>query len=96
MQFLIIGRDGSDSEAPARRQSTRPAHLQALKARQAAGEIVQAGALLNEAGDPVGSAVIFEAPDRAAVDAYLAAEPYVAAGVWATTEVTPLRLLSWD
>lgn len=96
MQFLIIGRDGNDVGAPARRQTSRPAHLDALAPRRAAGEILQAGALLNEDGDPVGSAVVAEFSDRRALDAWLAAEPYVKAGVWQTVEVTPLRLLSWD
>lgn len=95
MQFLIIGRDGSDPEATARRQSARPEHLEALNARHAAGQIIQAGAMLDEAGRAVGSAVIVEFPDRSAVDAYLGAEPYVSAGVWVTVEVTPLRLLDW-
>lgn len=96
MQFLIIGRDGSDAEAPARRQAARPAHIEGLHARNAAGEVVKVGALLDEAGNAVGSAMIGEFPDRAAAEAYLASEPYVKAGVWVTTEITPLRLLSFD
>ena len=96
MQFLIIGRDGSDAEAPARRQAARPAHIEGLTARNAAGEIVKVGALLDDAGNAVGSAMIGEFADRAAADAYVASEPYVAAGVWVTVEVTPLRLLSFD
>lgn len=96
MQFLIIGRDGEDAEAPARRQAARPAHVEGLKARHAAGEVVQVGALLDETGVAVGSAMIGEFPDRAAAEAYVAAEPYTAAGVWKTVEITPLRLLSFD
>jgi uncharacterized protein YciI len=96
MQFLIIGRDGTDAEAPARRQATRPAHIEGLNARNAAGEIVKVGALLDDAGNAIGSAMIGEFPDRAAADAYVASEPYTRAGVWVTTEVTPLRLLSFD
>ena len=96
MQFLIIGRDGSDAEAPTRRAATRPAHIEGLNARNAAGEVVKVGALLDEAGNPVGSAMIGEFADRAAAEAYVASEPYVKAGVWVTVEVTPLRLLSFD
>lgn len=96
MQFLIIGRDGSDADAPARRQAARPAHIEGLKTRRAAGEVVEVGALLDDVGSPIGSAMIGEFPDRAAVDAYVAQEPYTRAGVWVTTEVTPLRLLTWE
>ncbi|WGM30585.1 YciI family protein [Brevundimonas sp. NIBR11] len=96
MQFLIIGRDGTDAEAPARRAATRPAHIKGLNARNAAGEIVKVGALLDEAGNAVGSAMIGEFADRAAAEAYVAEEPYTKAGVWVKTEITPLRLLSFD
>lgn len=96
MQFLIIAHDGTDAEAPARRAAARPAHIEGLNARNAAGEVVKVGALLDEAGSPVGSAMIGEFADRAAADAYVAAEPYTQAGVWVTVEVTPLRLLSFD
>jgi len=95
MQFLIIGRDGTDAEAPARRQAARPAHIEGLKARNAAGEIVEVGALLDDAGNAVGSAMIGEFADRAAADAYVANEPYSLAGVWATVEIAPLRLLQF-
>lgn len=96
MQFLIIGRDGTDAEAPARRAASRPAHIEGLNARNAAGEIVKVGALLDDAGNAVGSAMIGEFADRAAADAYVAGEPYMKAGVWVSVEVTPLRLLSFD
>ena len=96
MQFLIIGRDGSDADAPARRQAARPDHIEGLKARRAAGEVIEVGALLNDEGVPVGSAMIGEFPDIAAARAYVAAEPYTTAGVWVETEVTPLRLLKFD
>lgn len=96
MQFLIIGRDGTDAEAPARRQAARPAHIDGLNARHAAGEVVKVGALLDDAGNAIGSAMIGEFEDLAAAKAYVATEPYVAAGVWVTTEITPMRLLSFD
>ncbi|WP_426051095.1 YciI family protein [Brevundimonas sp. SL161] len=96
MQFLIIGRDGTDAEAPARRQATRPAHIKGLNVRNAAGKIVKVGALLDEAGNPVGSAMTGEFADRAGADAHVASEPYTKTEVWATTEVTPLRPLSFD
>lgn len=96
MQFLIIGRDGTDAGAPARRAASRPAHIEGLTARQAAGEVIKVGALLDESGNAVGSAMIGEFLDRAAAEAYVAEEPYRKAGVWVTTEITALRLLNFD
>jgi len=96
MQFLIIGRDGVDADAPARRQAARPEHIEGLQARRAAGEVIEVGALLNDDGAPIGSAMIGEFPDLAAAQAYVAAEPYTKAGVWVSAEVTPLRLLKFD
>ena len=34
-QFLVLLHDGTDAEAPARRQATRPAHLTGLTANVA-------------------------------------------------------------
>ena len=64
--------------------------------RRPAGEVIEVGALLDDAGSPIGSAMIGEFSDRAAADAYVAQEPYTTSGVWVTVEVTPLRLLTWE
>jgi uncharacterized protein YciI len=39
-----------------------------------------------------GSAVFVDFPDRAALDAWLARDPYVVQGVWQRIEVKPFRL----
>jgi len=96
MQFLIIGRDGTDDKAAERRQAARPAHIEGLTARNAAGQIVKVGAILDDAGNPIGSALIGEFADRAAADDYVSTEPYKLAGVWVTVEVFPLRLLNFE
>jgi uncharacterized protein len=96
MHFLIIAHDGVDAEAPARRQAARPDHIEGLKARRAAGEVIEVGALLSDDGVPIGSAMIGEFADLAAAQAYVAAEPYTTAGVWVDTQITPLRLLKFD
>jgi len=93
MRFLVIGRDGDDAEAPGRRQAARPAHLAALVQRVAAGEILHAAALLNEAGGMKGSMLICDFDSREALDAYLASEPYRAADVWRSIEIETLRPL---
>ncbi|MEK0084329.1 YciI family protein [Benzoatithermus flavus] len=91
-QFLVIAHDGTDPEAPARRQAARPAHLAFIRPMVERGEIVAGGAILDEAGVMTGSAVIVDFPDRAALDAWLARDPYVVQGVWQRIEVRPFRL----
>jgi uncharacterized protein YciI len=91
-QFLVTARDGDDPEAPARRQAAREAHLAHIAPMVARGEIVAGGAILDENGTMRGSAVIVDFADRAALDAWLAADPYVVRGVWQRIEVEPFRL----
>lgn len=92
-QYLVIARDGDDPGAPARRQAAREAHLAGIRPRVERGEIVVGGATLDEAtGAMTGSAVVVEFPDRAALDAWLAEDPYVTGDVWRTVEVVPFRV----
>lgn len=92
MQFLIIAKDGTDADAPARRQAARPDHLKLATAMAEEGSLKSGGAILDDNGAMVGSAAIVEFPDRAALDAWLARDPYVTGGVWQTIEVHPFRL----
>ncbi|WP_026869504.1 YciI family protein [Inquilinus limosus] len=92
MQFLVIAKDGTDAEAPARRLAVREQHLVGARKQAEDGVIVAGGAILDDEGRMVGSAVIYEAPDRAALDAIIAADPYVTGGVWRDIEIKPFRL----
>lgn len=91
-QYLVVARDGTDPEAPARRQAARPAHLEGARAMAERGEIIAGGAILGAGDAMVGSATFVEFPDRAALDAWLARDPYVTGGVWQRIEVTEVRL----
>jgi uncharacterized protein len=91
MQFLVVARDGSDEGALERRQGTRPRHLASIASLVEGGNVLVGGAILNEAGDMVGSMLLVEFPDRSSVDAWLEADPYVTDGVWREVEVTPFR-----
>ncbi len=95
-QFLVIGRDGTDAEAPARRRAARPAHFAGIEGMVAKGEIVSGSAILDDAGNMVGSVVIAEFPSRAELDAWLAREPYVTDGVWQDIEIKPVRIAVRD
>jgi uncharacterized protein len=75
-----------------RRLAAREKHLVYLRA-QPAGFIRLAGPFLNDAGDPVGSMFVFEAESVAAVDAYLAGDPYTAVDLFHSIEIRPWRVV---
>lgn len=92
MQFLILALDGTDADAPARRQRVRAEHLAAVGRLKARGHFILGGAILDTQGQMVGSAVVLEFPDRAQLDEYLARDPYVTGNVWQRIEVKPFRV----
>ena len=72
------------------RMSNRPAHLVYLEANL--DRIRFAGPLLAEDGTtPIGSLLVVEAADRAAIEAFCAADPYALAGLFAEVRQTPWR-----
>jgi uncharacterized protein YciI len=92
MQFLVIAKDGTDAEAPARRQAVREQHLAGARRMAEEAVIIAGGAILDADGRMVGSTVIYEVPDRATLDAVIAADPYVTGGVWRDIEIRPFRV----
>ncbi len=95
MWYAIIGTDIPDS-LPAR-QSTRPAHLERLDRLRNEGRLLLAGPFpAIDAEDPgaagfSGSLIVAEFEDLAAAQAWAAADPYIAAGVYAKVDVRPFR-----
>lgn len=72
------------------RMATREAHLAYV--RPQADMLKLGGPLLDDAGDMAGSLMILEAPDRAAVEAFSAQDPYTLAGLWASVDIRPFRM----
>ena len=92
VQFLVLAYDDTDAGAPERRLAARPAHFEGLKPMVEKGEIRAGGAILDDKGAMVGSAVLADFPSRADLDAWLAREPYMQKGVWKRVEVQPFRI----
>jgi uncharacterized protein YciI len=82
MTFLLICRDRP--EASGVRLANREAHLAYLKA---SGVVTLAGPLLDDAGAMTGSLLAIEVADRAAAQAFAAADPYAQAGLFAAVEI---------
>ena len=76
------------------RLANRAAHLAYLESRIA--DLVQAGALLDADNKPCGSLLVLDLPDRAAAEAFAAADPYAKAGLFEATVIRPFRAVFKD
>jgi uncharacterized protein YciI len=73
------------------RQETRPSHVDYL----GQFDIPVAGPLLDESGEPCGSCIFLEAPDRAAAEDFARNDPYAIAGLFETTSVREFMTVRW-
>ena len=95
MLYAIIATDVANSlEA---RMAARPAHLERLQQLKAEGRIVLAGPNpAIDSSDPgaagfSGSLIVAEFESLSAANAWAEADPYVAAGVYASVSVKPFK-----
>jgi uncharacterized protein len=91
MLWLIIARDGTDADAPARRQAVRERHLQEIRPHVAAGTVTYAAAMLDASGAMRGSMLVLEAPDEATARALIDGDVYTTSGVWRHYEIHPIK-----
>jgi hypothetical protein len=85
MNFVVIGKDKGEGEL---RRRHRADHLAYVAGHQE--KIVYAGPLIED-GRMIGSVFVFDVPDRAALDAYLAEDPYFREGIFETVETYESR-----
>jgi hypothetical protein len=82
MTYLLICRDKPGALEV--RKANRDAHLAYLAGT---GVVALAGPLLADDGAMVGSLLAIEVADRAAADAFAAADPYAQAGLFESVEI---------
>jgi uncharacterized protein len=92
MQFLLLAYDGTDAEALQRRLSVRDEHLRRIGGLKREGEFLLGGAILDDQGKMIGSMIVYDFPDRQALDEMLKNEPYMTDEVWKKIEIKPFRL----
>ena len=83
MYFSIVGTDKPGRGAL--RAKTRPAHADYLKPH--VGRMLAAGPLLDDSGNPIGSLLIVDFPDRAAAEEFITNDPYTRAGLFESVVV---------
>ena len=89
MQFIVIGRDGTDENALDRRMAAREAHLETAKVMHETGRWLYAAAILDDAGKMTGSMIVCDFESREALqEEWLDNEPYVKGKVWESVEIT--------
>ena len=87
MQFAVHALDVPNFAA--KRQAVHTEHVAHIKASKDHGlTIVMGGPLLaDDGGSSVGSLMVFDAPDRAAMEKFNRADPFDKTGVWANVEI---------
>jgi uncharacterized protein YciI len=76
------------------RLSERPRHLVYLAT--VLDKIMYGGALLDDAGRQIGSILMIDVADQAEADAFAVADPYVDAGLFASTSIRQFRRVFTD
>lgn len=82
-------------DAPGRladRQRLRPGHRERLRTHDHPVTVRIGGPLLDAAGEMNGTLLIIEAESRTEVEAYMAGDPYVQAGLFAALDI---RAFNW-
>ncbi len=70
------------------RKDNRDAHLAYI---EATGVVVQAGPLLDDAGEMAGSLVILDVTDMNAAQAWADSDPYARAGLFESVQLAPWK-----
>ena len=90
---VSIAFDGTDADAPARRQAAREAHIARMQPVAADGTLAIGGAILDEAGQRmIGSITVTRHGTNEAARAWMAEDPYVKASVWQDITLHATRL----
>lgn len=92
MQFVLTAYDGTDAGALDRRLKVREEHLAKIDILKVKGEFLFGGAILDDDGKMIGSVIVYDYPDRQALDDSLLNEPYFTRGVWEKVDIRPFRV----
>lgn len=90
---VAIAYDGTDADAPARRQAAREAHIARMQLMAADGTLAIGGAIMDDAGSHmIGSITVTRHASDDAARAWMAEDPYVKGGVWQDITLHATRL----
>ena len=87
MQFLVIGKDGTDEKAMERRLAVRQAHLDLGEKMRQSGNRWYGALLWDDNHNMIGSMAVMDFPSEKELQEWLNHEPYVTGNVWKSVEV---------
>ncbi len=82
MKYVLICRDGKDSEAQSRRLAVREQHLKSIKENKS----FVFGTAIIENEEMIGSIMVMDYQNEGELDEYLKSEVYATAWVWKSIE----------
>lgn len=91
-QYLVTAFDYKDEGAAGRRMNTRPAHLEMMRQLKRTDNYILGGAILDDAGNMIGSSILLQFDNDLQVSAWLAIEPYMLEKVWEKVDFKPFRI----
>jgi uncharacterized protein len=92
LQFLVTAYDGTDDDAPKRRNATKDEHLALGKQMMSTGHILFSTAIIDDEDQAIGSCRVMQFESRAELDDWLEREPYVVNKVWDNIDVRRCRM----
>jgi uncharacterized protein YciI len=96
MGYVILGWDGEDADAPARRARVRDRHIEVIARWAEAGRLSLAVPLFRADGRIAGSLMVLGAEDELGTREYLMEEPFAREGVWLSYQMRPFRIAPLD
>ncbi len=93
-QYLITGYDYTDDGALDRRMAVRPHHFDNAKLYKEKGNYITGGAILDDNGKMIGSAMVLQFENEEELEAWKKGEPYITQKIWETVDVKPFKLAS--
>ena len=93
MQFMVMGYDGKDEEAPKRRQAIRENHLAVFTENYKKGIFKFGCAQLDDEDRMIGSVIVCEFDSEEELKKnWLNNEPYVTGNVWQRIEIVKVKI----
>nr|WKN39465.1 YciI family protein [Tunicatimonas sp. TK19036] len=96
MEFLLTAYDATDAEALERRMQARDEHLAYARQLKKEGKLIEGGAFLDEAGQMIGSTIIYRFASEEDLQNCIANDPYKKHGVWVDISTRLIRLANLE
>jgi len=90
MEFVIIAKDGSGTEALTRRLNARKAHLENTDKHMS--HMKMAAATLDENDTMTGSVMVVDFPTREDLNIWIESDPYTVQNVWKHIIILPCKI----